>query len=63
MRAYAVSKGCAGFVIDGAIRDAATFAAGDFPCYARAAVHRGPYKSGPAQLNVPVSIGGQSQSG
>ncbi|MFG1270701.1 RraA family protein [Xanthobacter versatilis] len=59
MRAYAVARGCAGFVIDGAIRDAATFAAGDFPCYARSATHRGPYKSGPAHLNVPVSIGGQ----
>lgn len=60
MRAYAVSRGCAGFVVDGAIRDVAAFAAGDFPCYARGVVHRGPYKSGPALLNVPVSIGGQS---
>ncbi|MCJ2129276.1 RraA family protein [Methylobacterium sp. E-045] len=59
MRAYAVSRGCAGFVVDGAIRDVATFAAGDFPCYARGVVHRGPYKSGPALLNVPVSVGGQ----
>ncbi|MCK8787772.1 RraA family protein [Roseomonas sp. NAR14] len=60
MRAYAVSRGCAGFVIDGAIRDVASFAGGDFPCYARGVVHRGPYKSGPAFLNVPVSIGGQA---
>ncbi len=59
MRAYAVSRGCAGFVVDGAIRDVQTFAAGDFPCYARGVVHRGPYKSGPALLNVPVSVGGQ----
>jgi regulator of RNase E activity RraA len=59
MRAYAVSRGCAGFVIDGAIRDVSTFAAGDFPCYARGVVHRGPYKSGPAHINVPVCIGGQ----
>lgn len=59
MRAYAVSRGCAGFVVDGAIRDVETFAAGDFPCYARGVVHRGPYKSGPALLNVPVSVGGQ----
>ncbi|ACL55911.1 RraA family protein [Methylobacterium nodulans] len=59
MRAYAVSRGCAGFVIDGAIRDVAAFVAGDFPCYARGAVHRGPYKSGPAHINVPVTIGGQ----
>jgi regulator of RNase E activity RraA len=58
MRAYAVSRGCAGFVIDGAIRDSASFAAGDFPCYARGVVHRGPYKSGPVRLNVPVCVGG-----
>ncbi len=56
---YAQQRGCAGFVIDGAIRDVAAFAQADFPCYARAASHRGPYKNGPGLLNVPVSIGGQ----
>lgn len=59
MRAYAVSRGCAGFVIDGAVRDIATYASGSFPCYARGVSHRGPYKTGPAHVNVPVSIGGQ----
>jgi RraA family protein len=58
MKAIAESRGCAGFVIDGAIRDAGVFAASDFPCYARAAIHRGPYKQGPGATNVPVSIGG-----
>ena len=29
-----------------------------FPCFARAVIHRGPYKSGPGEINVPVSIGG-----
>ncbi len=47
-----------GYVIDGAIRDVASFAADDFPCFARAVIHRGPYKSGPGEINVPVSIGG-----
>ena len=28
------------------------------PCFARAVIHRGPYKSGPGEINVPVSIGG-----
>lgn len=56
---YAQQRGCAGFVIDGAIRDVGAFEAADFPCYARAASHRGPYKNGPGQLNVPVTIGGQ----
>jgi RraA family protein len=56
---YALQRGCAGFVIDGAIRDSAAFAEADFPCYARGVTHRGPYKTGPGSINVPVSIGGQ----
>jgi regulator of RNase E activity RraA len=56
---YAQQRQCAGFVIDGAIRDTAAFHAADFPCFARGCSHRGPYKSGPGALNVPVSIGGQ----
>lgn len=47
-----------GYVIDGAIRDVAAFAADDFPCFARAVIHRGPYKNGPGEINVPVAIGG-----
>ncbi len=56
---YAQQRGCVGFVIDGAIRDVGAFEAADFPCYARSTSHRGPYKNGPGQLNVPVTIGGQ----
>ncbi|MFC4600907.1 RraA family protein [Cohnella hongkongensis] len=58
MLRLAQSKGVAGFVIDGAIRDAAAFAAGDFPVYARGVTHRGPYKDGPGEINVPISVGG-----
>jgi RraA family protein len=58
MLARAKAIGVAGFVIDGAIRDVAAFRAGDFPCYARGVTHRGPYKSGPGEINVPVSIDG-----
>lgn len=58
MATLAASRGAAGFVIDGALRDAAVIAQGDFPCFARAAIHRGPYKNGPGAINVPVSIGG-----
>lgn len=57
--AYAQQRGCSGFVVDGAIRDSAAFAVADFPCYARDVTHRGPFKTGPGALNVPVSIGGQ----
>lgn len=58
MKAIAESRGAAGFVIDGAIRDADAFATSDFPCYARSAIHRGPYKTGPGAINVPVCVGG-----
>lgn len=58
MKNIAEYRGAAGYVIDGAIRDVASFAASDFPCFARTAIHRGPYKSGPGEINVPVSIGG-----
>jgi regulator of RNase E activity RraA len=56
---YAQQRGCAGFVIDGAFRDSAAFAQADFPCFARSVTHRGPYKTGPGTINLPVSIGGQ----
>ncbi|WP_439687092.1 Putative 4-hydroxy-4-methyl-2-oxoglutarate aldolase [Cupriavidus oxalaticus] len=56
---YAQQRGCSGFVLDGAIRDAAAFYEADFPCYARGVSHRGPYKLGPGAMNVPVSVGGQ----
>ncbi|TVX98590.1 RraA family protein [Paenibacillus cremeus] len=54
----AIKKGIAGFVIDGAIRDTEAIKAGAFPVYARGVTHRGPYKDGPGEINVPVSIGG-----
>lgn len=58
MTSHAARRGVAGFVIDGAIRDAAELAARPFPVYARGVTHRGPYKNGPGEINVPVSIGG-----
>jgi RraA family protein len=58
MSSWAAKRGVAGFVIDGAVRDAGALAAGSFPVYARGASHRGPYKNGPGEINVPVSIAG-----
>lgn len=58
MMSRARAIGVAGFVIDGAIRDVAAFTASDFPCFARGVTHRGPYKSGPGEINVPVAIDG-----
>lgn len=58
MIAYAEYKGLAGIVINGAVRDYAAIRQGTFPIFAAGVTHRGPYKDGPGQVNVPVSIGG-----
>jgi len=58
MMSYAEKLGLEGVVIDGAIRDVAAIRARDFPVYARAVTHRGPFKNGPGEINVPVSIAG-----
>jgi RraA family protein len=58
MKAIAESRGIAGFVVDGALRDTDDFADSCFPCYARAATPRGPFKTGPGAINVPVCVGG-----
>lgn len=58
MAAIAEKRGAAGVVVDGAIRDLATIGKGAFPVFARAGFHRGPYKNGPGDINVPVCIGG-----
>lgn len=52
-------RGCAGLVIDGAIRDVAEIHEIDLPTYARGHSLRGPYKTMPGLLDVPVAIGGQ----
>ena len=58
MTTYANKRGIAGFVIDGAIRDLDVIAAGDLPVYAAGVTHRGPWKDGPGEINVPISLGG-----
>ena len=55
---YGYTIKLSGMVIDGAIRDVAEIRERDFPVYARGVNHRGPYKDGPGEINVPVSIGG-----
>jgi len=55
---YAAHIGLAGLVVDGAIRDVAEIRSRDFPVYARGVTHRGPYKDGPGEINVPISVGG-----
>jgi RraA family protein len=58
MSAWAAHRGIAGLVIWGAIRDSAELRAGSFPVYACGVSHRGPYKNGPGEINVPIAIGG-----
>ncbi len=60
MATYCKSRGIKGIVCDGAIRDRGGLAAlEDFPVYARSATPNGPYKNGPGEINVPVTIGGR----
>lgn len=58
MVALASSRKAAGYVIDGAIRDSGAIGASEYPVFARAAIHRGPFKHGPGIINHPVSVGG-----
>jgi regulator of RNase E activity RraA len=55
---YARSRGLAGIVVDGAIRDRAEISAGDLPVYARGVSHLGPYRTGPGEIHGPISLGG-----
>jgi RraA family protein len=58
MLTYAQTRKLGGFVIYGAVRDSGWIAAHDFPVYAVGVTHRGPYKDGPGEINVPIAIDG-----
>lgn len=58
MLAYAIRRGVAGFVLNGAIRDADQFIAMNLPVFAAGITHRGPYKDGPGEINVPIALDG-----
>jgi RraA family protein len=58
MTATAVKRGVAGIVLNGAVRDAEEIGQGTFPLYAAGVTHRGPYKDGPGEINVPIAIDG-----
>ena len=60
MMSRARQRGVAGIVIWGAIRDSAEIGAGTYPVYASGVTHRGPYKNGPGELNVPINMGGMA---
>ncbi|WP_350224302.1 methyltransferase [Pseudarthrobacter sp. MEB009] len=52
------NQGVAGFVIDGAVRDADALAECGLPVFARSVTPAGPYKFGPGRLQIPVAIDG-----
>jgi RraA family protein len=58
MMTRAKQRGVAGIVIWGAIRDSAEIGAGTYPVFAAGVTHRGPYKNGPGEINVPIMMGG-----
>lgn len=58
MMRLAQKKNISGFVINGAIRDSGAFSEDIFPVYAKGVTHKGPYKDGPGEINIPISIGG-----
>jgi len=62
MAARARQRGIAGLVIWGAVRDSAELGAGSYPVFACAVTHRGPYKNGPGEINVPITMGGMPVS-
>ena len=60
MATYCRSRGIAGIVCDGAIRDCDGLSKmTDFAVYAKGVTPNGPYKNGPGEINVPVVIGGK----
>lgn len=56
MLSFLEKAGCAGIVVNGALRGRDEISERDFPCFARGFTPRGPYKTGPGEFNVPVAI-------
>lgn len=55
---HARSRGVVGFVVNGAVRDMDVIAVDDYPVYGAGVSHRGPYKDGPGEVNVPIALDG-----
>lgn len=59
MMRYAIRRGIIGFVVDGCVRDMDAIKEINFGVYARGVQPKGPFKNGPGEINVPISVGGQ----
>lgn len=58
MLSHAIKQKLAGVIIHGAIRDYSWINSNEFPVYAGGVTHRGPYKDGPGELNLPIALDG-----
>lgn len=58
MLSHAQQVGCAGVIINGAVRDFGWIKANSLPVYAAGVTHRGPYKDGPGEVNCTIAIDG-----
>lgn len=58
MLSHAIAVGVAGVVINGAVRDYGWIKSNSFPVFAAGITHRGPYKDGPGEINVPIALDG-----
>lgn len=54
---YAKTKGIAGYIVDGPVRDLHGIAEMEFPVFAKGGTPRGPYKDGPGEINTLISCG------
>lgn len=54
---WAIKRGVAGIVVDGAIRDVDTLRKLDFPIYSAGITPSGTYKHGAGEVNVPICCG------
>ncbi|MEL7554776.1 MAG: RraA family protein [bacterium] len=60
MMRTAIKRGIAGFLVGGCIRDVESLADMPLAVFAQGVQPKGPYKNGPGEINVPISIGGQA---
>lgn len=58
MLTHTETRGLAGVVVFGAIRDYSHVHNHPFPVFAAGVTHRGPYQDGPGEINVPIAING-----
>lgn len=59
MITYCKSRGIAGVIVDGSVRDADELAEMDIAIYAKGVTPNGPYKNGPGEINTTISFGGK----